>query len=180
MVKKRLRAGTSKAEAARRRAAFVSFFLANGGHAKAAAIAAGYSPSGAEACPSRLKHEPAVAAAIAAAAEKAAKIAGLELDRTLREVARVAYSDIGRVYRPDGSLIQVPELDDDTRATVASVEVDAIKRRGKVVGKTTKIKLWNKNDALEKAMKFHGLYAKDNAQNTQNIVIVATLVDQLL
>ncbi|OFW00164.1 MAG: hypothetical protein A3G20_05110 [Acidobacteria bacterium RIFCSPLOWO2_12_FULL_59_11] len=106
-----------------------------------------------------------VQALIAEATEKAAKIAGLSVERTLREIARVAYSDPRKLYRPDGLLIPVTELDDDTAATVASVEVDEIKAgEAGVIGHTVKIKHWDKNAALEKAMKYHGLYEKDNKQ----------------
>lgn len=56
------------------------------------------------------------------------------------------------------------ELDDDTAATIAGVEVDEIKADGAVIGHTVKVKTWDKNSALEKAMKYHGLYERDNEQ----------------
>lgn len=95
---------------------------------------------------------------------EAGKIAGLDVTRTLREIARLAYSDPRRFYNPDGSLKLIHDLDDDTAATIASVEVDVLKEDGKAVGETVKVKQWDKNAALEKAMKFHGLYERDNAQ----------------
>jgi phage terminase small subunit len=73
------------------------------------------------------------------------------------EVARIAYSDPRKFYNADGSLKSILELDDDCAATIASVS-------GTVVGMTRKLKQWDKNAALEKAMKFHGAYERDNAQ----------------
>lgn len=59
---------------------------------------------------------------------------------------------------------KVTELYDDTAAAVASFEQKLIKKGRKIVGQIVKIRLWDKNAALEKAMKFHGLFEKDNKQ----------------
>ena len=58
---------------------------------------------------------------------------------------------------------------------MASVEVDEIKAEAGVIGHTTKLKHWDKNAALEKAMKFHGLYEKDNAQKPAAVIYVEGL-----
>ena len=89
---------------------------------------------------------------------------GLSTERTLLEVARLAYSDPRKFYNIDGSLKSILELDDDCAATIASVEWDEIKAEGQVIGLTRKLKQWDKNAALEKAMKFHGAYQRDNEQ----------------
>jgi len=165
---KRVKLGTSKAEAAKRRQLFKVAWLANGGNCTAAALAAGFSPKTAGQQGSRLMTDPAFAAELRVEAEKVGKIVGLDLERTLREVARLAYSDPRKLYDADGNLIPVLQLDDDTAATVASVEVeDVFDGRGEArrkVGELKKIKHWDKNAALEKAMKYHGLYEKDNEQ----------------
>jgi phage terminase small subunit len=43
---------------------------------------------------------------------------------------------------------------------ISEVTVD-----GAVVGQVKKVKLWDKNSALEKAMKHLGLFEKDNSQD---------------
>jgi phage terminase small subunit len=43
-------------------------------------------------------------------------------DRVLEEIAKIAYFDIRRLYRPDGSLKSVHELDDVAAAVLAGVE----------------------------------------------------------
>ena len=176
--KKRVKAGTSKAAAGQRKIVFARAYLANGMNGREAAVAAGLSPRTAYSSCKRLIADPVVIALIEKYARESAKIAGLDLDRTLREVARLAYSDPRKLYRPDGSIVPVSDMDDDTAATVASVEVDEIRAGGANVSvKTVKIKQWDKNAALEKAMKYHGLYAKDNEQKPQ-VVIVATPLDE--
>jgi len=55
--------------------------------------------------------------------------------------------DPARLYHEDRSLKNITEMDDDTRAAIASIEIDESKVDGVVVGHTTKIKLWDKNRA---------------------------------
>lgn len=165
---KRVKAGTSKAEARKRRALFIEAMVQNGGNATQAAIAAGYSKHSARRLGTRLSTNVHVskelqkrrAEVMAAATEKT----GLTVEKTLREVARLAYFDMRKLYKPDGSMKQPHELDDDTAAGIAGVEVNEIGVEGTVIGHTKKVKLADKNSALDKAMKHLGLYEKDNAQ----------------
>jgi|HubBroStandDraft_6_1064221.scaffolds.fasta_scaffold37245_6 hypothetical protein len=55
---------------------------------------------------------------------KASAVTGLTLERTLREVARIAYGDARKFYRTDGTLKSAVEWDEDMAAVVAAVEVD--------------------------------------------------------
>lgn len=161
---KRAKAGTSKEAAAARKALFVEAYIANGGNATQAAIAAGYSAKTAGSMGSQLLKDIKVSEEIAKSAKALANKYELTAERTIREIARLAYSDPRRFYNADGSIKAIHELDDDTAATIASVEVDVLRLDGTRVGETVKVKQWDKNAALEKAMKFHGLYEKDNAQ----------------
>ena len=175
-AKQRVKAGTSKAAAEARKNLFVEAYIGNGNNATRAAIAAGYAPTSAEQAGMRLKKDVRVTAAIAGATEAAAKIAGLDVARTLRELARLAYADPGRLYAADGTLIPIRELDEEVRATIASVEVEhRAKDGGGEVPTTVKVKVWDKNAALEKAMKSHGLYESDNRQKPPTVVVVAGL-----
>lgn len=158
----KVKAGTSAA--ADRKALFVAAYLDNGGNATQAAISAGYSPKTADQQGSRLLKDVKIKASISKKAASVLSKFELSIERTLREIARVAYSDPRRFYNPNGSMKPIHELDDDTAAAIASVEVDVLRRDGESVGETVKIKQWDKSAALEKAMKYHGLYEKDNAQ----------------
>lgn len=173
MKKRRVKAGASKGEAAAKRDLFVKAFIANGGNATQAAITAGYSKKTARSAASRMLTHVDVASAIDAQRKASSEAAGLTVERTLREVARLAYFDPRKLYDATGNLKPVHELDDDTAAALAGVEVVEMAGAAAIGGDagiqhvamhTKKIKYWDKNSALEKAMKHFGLYEKDNEQ----------------
>ena len=172
---KRAKAGTSKAAAAHKKILFAKALLANGGNKTQAATSAGYKPGrAAEQAGWRLSKDIEVQALIREGHQKAAGIAGLEVERTLLEIARLCYSDPGQLYDATGKIIPIKDLPADVRATVAGAEVEPVYsgrgRRRSVAYYIKKIKLWDKNAALEKAMKFHGLYREDNDQTRPVIV----------
>lgn len=78
MAGKRVKAGTSRAEAAKRRALFVQAYIANGGNGTQAAITAGYSRKGADVRAAELVRDRRVSEAIQRA--RAATIAKAEED----------------------------------------------------------------------------------------------------
>lgn len=173
-AKKTVKAGTSKDSAEKKKKLFVEAFIANGGNATNAALQAGYSKSGASVQGCRMLKDAKVIALLSQRGNDLSRKMELTTERTLQEVARVAYSDPRKLFNPDGSLKAIHELDDDTAATVASVEVDELTAgsgENKVlIGHTKKLKVWDKNSALDKAMKFHGLFEKDNNQKVGALV----------
>lgn len=89
-----------------------------------------------------------------------AQAAELDVKEILEEVRRIALSDIAGIVKigADGKAsIKLPhELDAATRAAVASFKIDEFGR--------IEYKFWDKNAALDKAMKHLGLYEADNKQ----------------
>ena len=150
--------------------------MANGHNATQAAITAGYSPKTAYSQGQRLLKHVEVSGQLAEAAQKAAENTGLTTECTLKETARIAYFDPRRLFHGDGSLKQITEMDDDTRAGIASFEIDERKVDGVIVGRTTKIKLWDKNRALEMAMRHLGLYERHNTRQSENLSLQVLLV----
>jgi phage terminase small subunit len=118
---------------------------------------------------SRLLKNSKVSARIAQLREPAIKASRLEIEETLHQLACVLRSDARRLFRPDGSLIPVHELDDATAAAISSIELDE-------KGRPKKIRLWSKTDAIDKAMRHLGLYERDNRQQGQNLAIQVNLV----
>jgi phage terminase small subunit len=174
-------AGTSKTEAAHKRALFVAAMQVNGGNQTDAAIAAGFSQKTAGMAGSRLMARDDVKQALNARREEIVEKLGLSLERTLLEIARVAYADPRKLYDKTGRLKAIHELDDDTAASVASVEVDELRDdKRQPIGTTTKLKQWDKNAALEKAMKYHGAYGKDNEQKKPEVIIQMSDLDARL
>lgn len=93
-----------------------------------------------------------------AASADMAELNGAEI---MREIKRVALSDIGSIMHADGKVKLPNELDAATRAAVASFEID---EDGRV-----KYKFWDKNTALTSAAKIKGLFAVDNKQKVDGL-----------
>lgn len=123
-----------------------------------AAIRAGYSAKTAHSQGPRLLGHAGVAAAIAAAKEKRAEKVGLRAEEVLEQVRLLASADPRRIVDEKGRLIPLHKLPDDIAMAVSSVEVT---KDGSL-----KYRLWDKNSALEKAMKHLGLYERDNKQKS--------------
>lgn len=178
MTKKQTKAGTTKPNAVQKQALWIEAMLTNGGNATQAAVSAGFKKGeAAKKAGHRLSTNVHVAAELARrqkeVLEHAMEISGLTVDRTLKEVARLAYFDPRKLYTEDGNLKPVSEWDDDTAAGIASIEVlEEFEGRGEdrvAIGLTKKLKVWDKNAALDKAMKHLGQYEKDNSQKVDPI-----------
>ena len=155
---------------AERRQAFVQAYITNGHNATQAAIAAGYSSATARSQGQRLLTNVAVGRELATAARNVAAATGLETQRTLSEIACICYVDPAELYDDDNKLLPIRQLPPHVRAAIASIEHD------KDTGRVTKVKLWDKNAALEKAMRHHGLYEKDNSQKGESVKVQVLLV----
>ena len=126
-----------------------------------AAIRAGYSPKGAEVASHRLLRDERVAAIVAERTEK--RVAKLEItaERVLQETARLAFLDIRKAFDEDGNLKPMHELDDDTAAAIAGLDVfEEWQGRGQdreYLGRVKKLKLSDKKGALELLARHLGL-----------------------
>jgi phage terminase small subunit len=137
-----------------------------------AAIAAGYTERSADSTASRLLKNAKVRQAIDKAnAEVIAKVqqdTGITLERTLREIARISFFDPRKLFRKDGSPLDITELDDDTAAVIAGLEVleefEGTGRDRVKVGEIKKWKLSDKKGGLDVLMKHLGGYKVDNEQ----------------
>lgn len=151
-----------------RKAVFIEAYIANGGNATQAAITAGYSAKTAKQQGSALLTKLDVSQAISKRRGQLIEKMELTTERTLREIARLAYVDPRKFFHADGRPKEITELDDDTAAALAGMEVveewEGTGQDRKLVGHTKKYKLADKNAALEKAMKHLGEYEADNRQ----------------
>jgi phage terminase small subunit len=139
-------------------------------NATAAYKRAGYNAraNAAEACASRLLSNAKVQHAIQEKEKIAASRLEVNTENVLREASAIAFSDIRKLFNPDGSPKSIHELDDVTAAAISSIEVGEMCSEGKVIGRVCKIKLWDKNSAQERLFKYLGLFRKEN--NTQSTV----------
>lgn len=131
-------------------------------NATQAAIRAGYSPRTADRQGPRLLGNAVVQAAIAAGRARLSRKTGITQERVLAEYAKLAFVDPRKLYREDGRPVPVPELDDDTAAAVAGVEVsEEYEGKGEArafVGYTRKIKLADKKGALDSIARHLGMF----------------------
>lgn len=74
-------------------------------------------------------------------------------DNVVRELMNIAMSDIGAIFNDDGSIKPLSEIPKDVRKAIAGIDVfEELEGRGKdqeLIGFTKKVRLWDKNKALE-------------------------------
>lgn len=126
-----------------------------------AAIRAGYAESSARATASRLLTIDNIQNAIAEARKEQQKRTQITADRVLLEVARLAMYDPRKFFNASGELLGIHDLDDDTAAALAGMDVMDLPDGA---GSVKKIKLVDKGPNLERLMKHLGLYERDNEQ----------------
>lgn len=129
-----------------------------------ACIEAGYSKNSAHTQSTRLLKKANIQKYLAEKKKKVATRLEISQKRTLTELGRIAFSDIRNYFNEDGSLKKLHELSEEAAAAVSMTEVElrpgnVVKGKSKDVSArstTTRIKLWNKEKALEMLAKhFH-------------------------
>lgn len=143
-----------------REMAFVRFYFESR-KLRESAERAGYSKKNAHIIANRLIKKSLVSDMIKEMEEAAIKRAGITRERALIELGRLATFDPRKIYREDGSLKNPLELDDDTAAAIASLEVfeESIGqgKNKKSIGQTCKVKFWNKTESLKTLLQHLGL-----------------------
>lgn len=132
---------------------FVAAYLANGGNAAAAAREAGYAQTYAREYAVGLMRNARIRAAIARHERKLLKPLHVSAQTLTFEAARLAFSDIRRLFDGEGRLKPVAAWDDDMAAAVSSIEVKHT-ADGDLV---TKVKLWSKPEAQRNLAVMMGL-----------------------
>lgn len=137
-----------------------------------AAIRAGYSSVGASTQALRLLANAEVSRRIAGFRARITNRLEVTAERVLQEYARLAFLDPRKAFDEQGNLKPIHELDDDTAAAIAGMEVETKPGETRIA----KIKLAAKVPALEGLAKHLGLFSEkqDTAQRGN-----FTLVDLL-
>lgn len=147
-------------------------------NAAKAAVQAGYSAKTAAQQASRLLTKVKVQEYLQSRKEKIAEKLQYSQERTMLEIARIAFSDIRKLFTVDGALKTLTDLDEDTSAVISSVEVTEEEVTGRdieselkiVAGTTKKVKLWDKTKALEMLAKHYKIF-DDGPKVTNNITL---------
>ena len=136
---------------------FISEYLVDFNGAQAA-IRAGYSAKTANRIAAENLTKPVIAQAIQLRCIQREKKLEITADKIIQEIAKIAFQDVRNLYRSDGGLIPITELDDKSAASIAGVEVTS--RSGgeaEVTYVTSKIKLSDKHAALVTLARHFGL-----------------------
>ncbi|HVW78524.1 MAG TPA: terminase small subunit [Alloacidobacterium sp.] len=136
---------------------FIAEYLVDG-NATRAAIAAGYAASSAHVTGAKLLKNAKVAEIVAARHERRVEKLEITAERTLEEIAKLAYFDPGKLFDANGNLIPVHLLDDVTRASIASVEVEERKTSLGIKTVTKKVKHVDKGQNLERLGRYFKLF----------------------
>lgn len=126
-------------------------------NATQAAIRAGYSPKTANEQASRLLANVNIQKRIDILKQERAARVEVNADDVLRELVKLAKSDIRKVWNEDGSLKNMSEWPEEIAGCVASVDVEELfefegtgKNKKKVhIGYTKKVRFWDKTKCLD-------------------------------
>lgn len=155
---------------------FVDMYLAHPDMtASECVIKAGYKTKYPDKIAYAMKQNPKIDAAIRKAMDKRAKRMDITKDRVLQEFARLAFFDPRMLYRDDGSPIPIGELDDDTAAAVAGLDIQEVfegfGEDRKFVGYTKKYKISDKVRALEGLAKHLGMFT-EKIEHSGSVVFI--------
>ena len=143
---------------------FVGFYLESL-KTNDAALKAGYSKHTAATTASLWVSDPKVKPHVYKAVQEAMKRrehrTEVTQDRVLLELARIGFASGKKIVDKKDSIKSLHDMDDDTAAAIASIEIEEIfagsgaeRRR---VGHKKKVRFWNKNDALNTMAKHLGM-----------------------
>jgi phage terminase small subunit len=93
----------------------------------------------------------------------------LTTDSVIAELSKIVHADPRKLFAEDGRMLHPKDWPDEMAGAVASLEVvEEFENDGdgekKLIGYTKKLKLWDKNSGIDKAMKHLGLFEADNKQ----------------
>lgn len=166
----RAKAGHPAGSAEQRRKLFVEALLSNGENVTQAALAAGFSPNSAASQGSRLLKNAKIRQLLDSRRADLLQKAELTTEKILVSLRQALFFDPRRLYREDGSLKAVHELDEDTALALVGIEAaEEFIGTGdarKLVSRTRKVKWLDKNSAREQAARMLGMFEKDNRQRT--------------
>lgn len=154
-------------------------------NATQAVIRAGYSKNRASEIGYQLLQKTTVEEYLAEAMKARESRTHITQDRVLQELSRIAFFDIRKLYKEDGSLKKPSELDDDAAAVLAGIDVVEM-TGGMGIGadgmpqhipmSTKKAKIFDKNGALTLAMRHLGML-NDKMEHSGNVTL--SIADQI-
>lgn len=137
-------------------------------NATQAAIRAGYSNKTAYSIGQENLKKPEIQKVISQKQKEHSEKTGITIERVLKERARLAFFDPRKLFNSDGSPKSIHELDDDTAAVLAGIDVVNIGNDEMGAGQVLKIKLSDKTSSLTALERHLGMY---NDKMTHDITV---------
>lgn len=107
---------------------------------------------------------------VAELVEKAAGANEVTVERVVKEFARLAFVDVRKMARPDGTPVPLHELDEDTARAIVGVEVVTEGNAELGIGRVTKYKLADKRASLADLGRFLKMFV-DRVEVTGSVTI---------
>jgi phage terminase small subunit len=95
----------------------------------------------------------------------------IEQDHVIGAFAEIGFLDPAEMFDEKDQLLSIRRMPRRIRRAISSLEIEENIVNGKTVRRVKKIRLCNKNDALEKLAKHLGLFERDNEQRRQLTIV---------
>ena len=93
-------------------------------------------------------------------------------DMVVKELAKIAFLDIRKMYNEDGGLKRIQDIDEDTAGAIVSIEsteeFDGYGENREQIGYNKKVKMSDKTKALELLGKHLGMFKETNVNVNMN------------
>lgn len=147
----------------------------NASQAYQRAIGGGVKANSAWTLGSKMMAKPAVQAFIKGKAQALTQKTELTIEATLEQLRRMVMFDPRKLFLEDGQTLRgLDELDDAEASAIAGVEIDelfeGVGENRHQVGYTRKYKLIQRTTPVDLAMKYFGLFEKDNRQKVDPLL----------
>lgn len=93
------------------------------------------------------------------------------IDDIVSTLADMLQFDIADLYDGNGALKAIHQIPKKSRLMIAELGIDEIYSKNLIIGKSKKIKVFDKLSVVEKLMKHLGGYQKDNEQSASKVII---------
>lgn len=150
---------------------------------EAAMVQAGYTETYARKRAGIAAKHPDVVTVLNWIVSEAVEAARDSVERVLRELCDVSFTDPLTIFDEADNIRPIREWPEDMRRALAGIEVfEEYQGRGKdreFIGRTKKVKFWNKLDGLEKVAKIKGYMQPEKVEHTHRVEGLAGLLAEI-
>jgi phage terminase small subunit len=150
---------------------------------EAAMIAAGYAPQTARKKAGEAAKHPDVIAVVNWIVSQAVVQAKDSVERLVEELCRIGYTDPITIFDDDDNLLPIREWPEDMRRALSGIEIlEEYQGQGKnreYIGRTKKVKFWDKGMSLERVAKIKGYLKPEQHEVTHRIAGLAGLLQEI-